>query len=78
MNVKVLVCAFGVALVACATCAGVYDDALVWWHFDYDANNDDLAQVDEIRDQLDWGTASQKGANGKHATTITSQKGALA
>ena len=54
--------------------AGVYDDAAAWWHLDYDPNYNpavtNVAQLNEIRDQMDWGTASAKGASGKHATGI--------
>ncbi len=50
--------------------AGVYDDAAAWWHFDYDANTNGLADLNDIRDQRDWGTAATKGPTGKHATTV--------
>lgn len=50
--------------------AGVYDTSAAWWHFDYDADTDTMADLDEIRDQRDWGTAALKGTGGKHATTI--------
>lgn len=49
--------------------AGVYDDCAAWWHFDYDANSNGLADTDEIRDQCDWGTAAAKGSSGHHATS---------
>lgn len=48
--------------------AGVYDDVAAWWHFDYDANSDGLAQAGEIRDQRDWGTVSTPGGSGHHAS----------
>ena len=47
--------------------AGVYDDCAAWWHFDYDANSNRLAETGEIRDQRDWGTAAAKGSTGRHA-----------
>jgi len=54
--------------------AGVYDDAAAWWHFDYAPNYDpartNVAQLNDIRDQMDWGTAAVKGASGKHATAV--------
>ncbi len=56
--------------------AGVYDDAAAWWHFDYDPDTDGLADLDEIRDQRDWGTAASKGTSGKHATTVRGFLGA--
>jgi len=56
--------------------AGVYDDAAAWWHFDYDPNQNGLAETDEIRDQRDWGTTATKGASGKHATAVRGQAGA--
>jgi len=55
--------------------AGVYDDCIAWWHFDYDADSDSRADLDEIRDQRDWGTAALKGAAGKHATQILGASG---
>lgn len=48
--------------------AGVYDDCAAWWHFDYDANSNGLADTAEIRDQRDWGTTNTPGSTGKHAT----------
>jgi len=54
--------------------AGVYDDAAAWWHLDYDPNYNpavtNVALLDEIRDQRDWGTTAAKGSTGKHATGI--------
>lgn len=54
--------------------AGVYDDTAAWWHLDYDPNYSpaatNVALLDEIRDQRDWGTTSTKGVTGKHATAI--------
>ena len=50
--------------------AGVYDDVKAWWHFDYDADSDDMADLGEIRDQLDWGTAAAAGSSGFHADYI--------
>jgi hypothetical protein len=55
--------------------AGVYDDTVAWWHFDYDPDADNQADLDEIRDQRAWGTAALKGAGGKHATSLTGQSG---
>ena len=54
---------------------GVYDDCAAWWHFDYDPNADYKADVDEIRDQRDWGTAANKGVTGKHATSVHGPSG---
>lgn len=59
----------------CATAhAGVYDDAAAWWHLDYapqyNPAETNVAVIDEIRDQLDWGTAAAKGSGGHHATAI--------
>jgi hypothetical protein len=51
--------------------AGVYDDCSAWWHFDFDGNANGLADVDEIRDQRDWGTAALKGSAGYHAASLT-------
>ncbi len=54
--------------------AGVYDDCAAWYHLDYaptyDPTTNNVAKLDEIRDQRDWGTAALKGAGGKHATAI--------
>lgn len=55
--------------------AGVYDDVVAWWHFDYDPNANGLADLDEIRDQRNWGTTSTKGVGGKHATSLTGALG---
>jgi len=41
--------------------AGVYDDCKAWWHFDYDADSNGMASVEEIRNQLDWGTTANPG-----------------
>lgn len=54
--------------------AGVYDDCAAWWHFDYAPNytlaTTNVARVNEIRDQRDWGTAATKGSTGKHASAV--------
>ncbi|MDD2600993.1 MAG: hypothetical protein PHO37_17510 [Kiritimatiellae bacterium] len=57
-------------LAASQTLAGVFDDVKMWWHLDYDANNDGIVQVDELRDQTDWGTTTTKGNTGYHALNI--------
>ena len=73
--------AFGfVSLVACFSGiplragAGVYDDCAAWYHFDYAPNynsaTSNVAKINEIRDQRDWGTAATKGTGGKHATAV--------
>ena len=53
---------------------GVYDDCTAWYHFDYAPNynsaTSNVAKIDEIRDQRDWGTVATKGATGKHATAV--------
>jgi len=58
----------------CTSHAGVYDDAAAWWHFDYDPDyNPDavnVATADDIRDQRAWGSASTKGAGGRHASGV--------
>jgi hypothetical protein len=58
--------------------AGVYDDCAAWWHFDYDANTNGIAEANEIRDQRDWGTTNTPGSNGKHATASYGPLGAPA
>jgi hypothetical protein len=58
--------------------AGVYDDCAAWWHFDYDANTNGIAEASEIRDQCDWGTASTPGSSGKHAAAVYGHLGAPA
>jgi hypothetical protein len=50
--------------------AGVFDDVKLWWHIDYDANSDGIVQVDELRDQTDWGTLATPGENGHHALNL--------
>lgn len=55
----------------CQASAGVFDDVKIWWHLDYDANNDGIVQVNELRDQTDWGTHATPGASGHHAVSIT-------
>ncbi|MFO7937679.1 MAG: LamG-like jellyroll fold domain-containing protein [Kiritimatiellia bacterium] len=50
--------------------AGVYDDCEAWWHFDYDADDDGHADLDEIRDQRYWTESS-----GRHATAISGPLG---
>ncbi|HRR34854.1 MAG TPA: hypothetical protein P5026_12185 [Kiritimatiellia bacterium] len=54
---------------------GVYDDCVAWWHFDYDPNANGKADLDEIRDQRDWGTTAVKGSTGKHATAVNGASG---
>ncbi|MFO7936598.1 MAG: hypothetical protein R6V06_03210 [Kiritimatiellia bacterium] len=53
----------------------VYDDVTAWWHFDYDANQNGLAELAEVRDQRDWGTAAEGGAGGYHATAVSGSLG---
>ena len=51
--------------------AGVFDDVKLWWHLDFDSNSDGIAQLDEIRDQTDWGDLTTKGSSGHHAYNMS-------
>lgn len=59
--------------------AGVYDDCKAWYHFDFATNYTvgaaNIVNVNEIRDQRSWGSASVKGPGGYHATSITGPLG---
>ena len=59
--------------------AGVYDDCTAWYHFDYAPNynsaTSNVAKINEIRDQRDWGTAATKGTSGMHATAVNGPLG---
>lgn len=59
--------------------AGVYDDTAAWWHLNYDPDYSpgasNVAVINDIRDQRDWGTATAKGATGKHVTSVTGADG---
>ena len=68
-NSLIFLIAWG-TLIAASVRGGVYDDCAAWWHFDYDPDADNQADLDEIRDQRDWGTTAAKGSSGKHATAI--------
>ena len=46
-----------------------YNDVTAWWHFDCDADQNERADMSEIRDQRDWGTSALK-ASGYHATSV--------
>jgi len=73
-SVSLVLFSAGLAGVPVRTAAGVYDDCAAWWHLDYapsyDPTTNNVAKLNEIRDQRDWGTAALKGAGGKHATAI--------
>jgi len=53
-----------------------YNDVTAWWHFDCDADQNERADMSEIRDQRDWGTSALKGASGYHATSVNGGLGA--
>ena len=57
--------------------AGVYDDAVAWWHLDYAPGlaTNNVAQLTDIRDQRAWGTTASPHGNGRNATAIGGEDG---
>jgi len=55
--------------------AGVYDDVVTWWHFDYDADSDNIVQTNEVRDQVFWGSGAAPSPSGAVCTYRTGPDG---
>ncbi len=60
---------FAAFLMVQSASGGVFDDVAAWWHFDYDADSDNKADVGEIKDQRAW------DGSAKHASSVSGPVG---